>query len=399
MVATEDAAIVAALRKAGAVILGRTNVPQILMFHETRNPIFGQTANPWSLAHTSGGSSGGESSALAAGMSPLGVGTDIGGSIRVPAHFAGIAGLKPTLDRWSNKGSNTALVGQEVVRSQLGPMARTARDLALVMSALDPREMSDADPRVPPLPPPDAAAVDVTRLRVGVHLDDGFVPPSTAVARAVREAADALQSRGVTVVDFTPPGLPGAVYDWFAAITSDGAATALSWIGDDPIDPSLALMRVLERVPAALRRGAAAAVRLAGEPNIAGFLEAVGEKRVSELWALTARMRAARADILARMASERIDLVLCPVHATPALPHGHSRDFALAGSHGMLWNAMQFPAGVVPVTRVRADEAVRARPEGRLEKKAAEVDRQSVGLPMACRWSGGRGGRTRCSRP
>lgn len=93
-------------------------------------------------------------------------------------------------------------------------------------------------------------------------------------------------------------------------------------------------------------------------------------------------MRAARADILARMASERIDLVLCPVHATPALPHGHSRDFALAGSHGMLWNAMQFPAGVVPVTRVRADEAVRARPEGRLEKKAAEVDRQSAGLPI-----------------
>jgi fatty acid amide hydrolase len=215
-----------------------------------------------------------------------------------------------------------------------------------------------------------------------VHLHDGLVPPSTAVARAVREAAEALKRRGAAVVDFTPPGLPGAVYDWFAAITADGAATGLSWIGSDPIDPSLALMRVLPRTPAALRRGAAAAVRLTGEHRIAGFLHAVGEKTVAELWALTARMRAARGDIIAHMAAERIDLVLCPAHATPALPHGHSRDFALAGSPSMLWNAMQFPAGVVPVTRVRSDEAARSEPRGRMEKQAAAVDRESAGLPV-----------------
>ena len=125
--AGEDAVVIELLRDAGAVILGRTNVSQLLLYHESRNPLFGQTANPWSLDHTPGGSSGGEGAAIAAGMSPLGVGTDVGGSIRVPAHFSGIAGLKPTLDRWSNGGSNTALRGQEAVRSQVGPMARTAR--------------------------------------------------------------------------------------------------------------------------------------------------------------------------------------------------------------------------------------------------------------------------------
>jgi fatty acid amide hydrolase len=382
ILAVEDAGVTESLRAAGAVILGRTNVSQILLFVESRNPVYGQTASPWSLSHTPGGSSGGEAAAIAAGMSPLGVGTDIGGSIRVPAHFSGIAGLKPTLDRWTNKGSNSALLGQEVIRSQVGPMARTARDVALVMGALDPRAMSVLDPRVPPLAVPDVAGVDVARLRVGVHVDDGLVPPSAAVARAVREAAEALRSRGATVVDFTPPGLPDVIYDYLGAMTADGGKTGLSWIDKDPIDPALAAMKLLVHAPAGLRRAVAAAARLAGEPRMARFFESVGERTIAELWSLTARLRRVRADILARMAAEHIDLILCPAHATPALPHGRSKDFAVAGSASMLWNVTQFPAGVVPVTRVRAGEAVRDRPVDRLEKNAAAVDHQSAGLPV-----------------
>ncbi len=97
--ATRDAAMVTALREAGAVILGRTNLSQTMLFAESRNPVFGQTANPFSLAHTAGGSSGGEAAAVASGMSPLGLGTDIGGSVRSPASFCGITAFKPTLDR------------------------------------------------------------------------------------------------------------------------------------------------------------------------------------------------------------------------------------------------------------------------------------------------------------
>ena len=195
----DDAAIVQLLRAAGAVILGRTNVSQLLLFHECRNPVFGQTANPWSADHTPGGSSGGEAAALAAGMSPLGIGTDIGGSIRVPAHFTGVAGLKPSLDRWTNLGSNTAIAGQEIVRAQLGPMARSARDVALLVGALDPRQMSALDARVPPLLIEDPARVDVSKLRVGTFASDGLLPPSRAVARAVGRAAEALEARGATV--------------------------------------------------------------------------------------------------------------------------------------------------------------------------------------------------------
>jgi fatty acid amide hydrolase len=382
VIARSDAAVVELFRKAGAVILGRTNVSQLLLFHESRNPVFGQTANAWSLDHTPGGSSGGEACAIASGMSPLGVGTDIGGSIRVPAHFSGIAGLKPTLDRWSNNGSNGSMPGQEGIRSQLGPMARTARDLALAMRAIDPRDMSLLDDRVPPLPLEDPAGVDVSRLRVGFYIDDGAVPPSASVARAVKLAADALRVRGAAVVPFEPPGLGDVPFDYLAALSADAGVTALAQIAKEPVDPSLASMRLLAKVPASVRLSAARVARLAGEKKLARFLESVGERSVTEYWAHIAKMRRTRAQIGAAMAAERIDVILCPAHATPALPHGFSKDFVLAGSPSMIWNLVQFPAGVVPVTRVRGEETHRKDARDRLEKRAAEVDARSAGLPV-----------------
>ncbi|WP_437993032.1 amidase [Sorangium sp. So ce145] len=387
--ATSDATVTALLRRAGAVILGRTNVSQLLLYNEARNPLFGQTANPWSLDHSPGGSSGGEAAAIAAGMSPLGIGTDIGGSIRVPAHCCGIVGLKPTLDRWTNKGSNTALLGQEAIRAQIGPMARSARDVALVMSELDPASMAELDVRVPPLPIVEPGSVEVARLRVGFYCDDGLVPPSTAVARAVTKAASALRARGATVVPFTPPGIPDAVYAYFAALSADGGATALSLLdaGEDgregtDIDVSLRSLRTMASLPPLARRAAARVAGLAGERRLQRLLEVTGPKSVSEFWRTTHALREARAAIASAMRAEALDLLLCPPYATPALPHAASRDFVLAGSAAMLWNLTQFPAGVVPVTRVRPEEARRERPRDRLEKRAAEVDAKSVGLPV-----------------
>lgn len=383
--APADAAIIQLLRRAGAVILGRTNTSQLLLYHESRNPIFGQTANPWDLERSPGGSSGGEAAALAAGMSPLGIGTDIGGSIRVPAHFSGIAGLKPTLDRWSNLGSNTALPGQEAVRSQIGPMARSARDLALLTAELDPAAMAELDARVPPFPWPDPASVDVARLRVGFYVDDGLIPCSRAIVRAIAKAASALRARGADVVPFTPPGIADAIYLYFAALSADGGATALSITkrsSDADVDVSLRSLRRLAGLPPVARRAAAQVAGLAGEHRIQRLLSVSGPKSVAAFWEITAALRSARAAIASAMRAERLDVLLCPPYATPALPHTGSRDFVLAGSTAMLWNLAQFPAGVVPVTRVRADEAHRDPPRDRLEKRAAEVDEKSEGLPI-----------------
>jgi fatty acid amide hydrolase len=380
--AKDDAGITQLLRESGAVILGRTNLSQLMLYNEARNPIFGQTANPWSLDHSPGGSSGGESAAIAAGMSPLGIGTDIGGSIRVPAYSCGIAGLKPTLDRWTNKGSNTALLGQEVIRSQLGPMARSAHDLVLAMRALDPLRMSALDGRVPPVPFADPARFDPSSLRVGVFTEDGLIPSSSTVVRAVNEAAAALRSRGATVVDFTPPGMTEIAYDYFGAMSADGGAAASHVLAGGAVDPSLQPLLLLARVPPSARRAAARVADLAGEHRLARFLGSVGEKTIAELWAITARLRSARVAILAAMAEAKIDLLLGPVYATAAIPHGVSKDFTMAGTPAMLWNATQLPSGVVAVTRVTRAETTRENPRDRLEKRAAEVDAKSEGLPV-----------------
>lgn len=380
--AARDGGMTQMLREAGAVVLGRTNIAQYLLSHESNNPLFGRAANPFNEAHTPGGSSGGEGAAIAAGMSPLGIGTDIGGSIRVPAHFCGIAGLKPTLDRWTNRGSNTALAGQEAIRGQIGPMARTVGDLVLAMRALDPVKMSGLDARVPPLPFEDPSRVDLAGLRVGLLLDDGFVTPSHAILHAMERAADALRARGAAVVPFTPPGIERAIQTYFAALSADGGAIVDRGLGGDEVEASLQSLRRIAHLP---RRGRALGARIAslvGQDKLALVLSVIGEKSVDALWALTHEIRAYRFTMTEAFDHAGIDAVVCTAHATAALPHGGSANFAVAGSGSMLWNLVQFPAGVVPVKVVEPHEARRDLPRDLLEKRAAKFDKASVGLPV-----------------
>ncbi len=132
----EDAVVVARLRAAGALILGTTNCPEFLMAYETANLLHGRTSNPWDLERTPGGSSGGESAAIAAGMSAAGLGSDSGGSVRVPAHFTGICSLKPTPGRIPGRGHLPPCVGPFSILGAIGPMARTIDDVALLFRTL-----------------------------------------------------------------------------------------------------------------------------------------------------------------------------------------------------------------------------------------------------------------------
>jgi fatty acid amide hydrolase len=381
-IARHDAAIVTALRDAGAVVLGRTNLSQTMLYAEARNPVFGRTANPWSLAHTPGGSSGGEGAAIASGMSPLGVGTDIGGSIRTPAHFCGISGFKPTLDRLPMRGYQSVNPGQEAVRAMGGPLARTVSDLALFFRTLDARQTFQLDPRVPPLAwdAPELAALE--GLRVGTYADDGVLPASAAIARAVERAAAALRSRGSEVRAFRPPDVRGLLGAYLGALSADGGVGIRAALAGGEVDPSLEALRRLATVPASARRIAARAMRAAGQDSLALVLDSIGRKSVAELWQLTDRLRGYRVALLGAMDREGLDALVCPVYATPALPHGVSKGFTLASSYSILFNATQLPAGVVPVTRVRDGETTRATGRDRLLLQAAEVDAKSAGLPV-----------------
>src|SRR5246127_4873729 len=165
-VPSEDAVVVARLRAAGALILGTTNCPEFLMAYETDNLLHGRTSNPWDLQRSPGGSSGGESAAIAAGMSAAGLGSDSGGSVRVPAHFTGICSLKPTPGRVPGIGHLPPCVGPFSTLGAIGPMARTIGDVALLFRELSGQDQHD--PVSPPVPLREPTAEQLRSFTIGV---------------------------------------------------------------------------------------------------------------------------------------------------------------------------------------------------------------------------------------
>jgi len=380
--AKKDAVVVQQLRRAGCVFLGKSNVSQLLLYHESCNPVYGRTKNPLNPNRGPGGSSGGEAAAIAGYGSPCGLGTDIGGSIRVPAHFCGIAGIKPTVDRLSSIGLGTALKGQEFIRGQVGPLARTVDDLVTVLRILDPIKAAGLDPRVPPLPFGDPSLVDVSKCTVGYFLEDGIVTPSAAVQRAVHRAADILREAGARVIKFTPILCEELIFTYMAGLSSDGGVTVEEQLKNVPVDPNLKVLRSMARMPSFVKKLAAMGLDMKKEHLLPDMIRQVGKKTVADLWKLTLRARAIQAEIYQNWNQMGFDAVICPPHATPALTHDASKDFTLAASPSMRYNFINFPAGVVPVTCVRPNEAKRPDPKGRLETRAEEVDRASEGLPV-----------------
>jgi amidase len=205
--ASEDAAVVARLRREGAIILGKTSTPEFMMSYESDNFITGRTNNPWDVERTPGGSSGGEAAAIASGCSPGGVGSDGGGSIRVPAHFCGIAGLKPTPGRVSLFGlrSTDAVAGISVA----GPMARSVADVRLLFEVL--AGYDDRDALSAPVEIREPVLQDV---RIGLMDQFYDIPVQPAIRKCVYAAAKALADLGFEVDLFRPEGLEHAPNLW-----------------------------------------------------------------------------------------------------------------------------------------------------------------------------------------
>src|SRR3984885_1616515 len=188
----ENATVVDRLRQAGALILGTTNCPEFLMAYETDNQLYGRTANPWDVERTAGGSSGGESAAVAAGLSAAGLGSDSGGSVREPAHFAGICSLKPTPGRIPGRGHLAAGDGPFSIMGAIGPMARTVRDVTLLFITLSGQD--PLDPGRAPIGLRNESLENLKRVPIGFFEEDGPVTQETR--EAVRDAARGLEGGG-----------------------------------------------------------------------------------------------------------------------------------------------------------------------------------------------------------
>jgi amidase len=221
-----DAPTVARYRQAGAVIIGKTNIPEMAMDYDCENPVFGATNNPWNVNRVPGGSSGGEAVALAAGFCALGLGSDYGGSIRVPAHFSGVVGLKPT---WGTIPGSGHLFGPfdpfvpgpppVVSMATIGPMARYVDDLTLAYNIL-----RGPDPTSPYTVPSNEArpeSLNIRKIRCALFTDGGGVPVSSEIRATVEQAGKALQKAGIEVEKATPP-IQRAAELWWLFATADG---------------------------------------------------------------------------------------------------------------------------------------------------------------------------------
>lgn len=328
---TEDAAAVARLRAAGALILGTTNCPEFLMAYETDNRLHGRTNNPWDLARTPGGSSGGEAAAIAAGLSPAGIGSDSGGSVRVPAHFTGICSLKPTPGRIPGRGHLPPCVGPFSTLGAIGPMARTMADVALMF-----RTLSGQDPLDPVSPPIALRAPGPAELRtntIGFFEDDGLAPVTAETRAAVQAAANALGSAGFRVEPFRPRSLEPLRKLWWKFFVQCGAMS---------YEPEYRGRR--ERLSPIFS-------------EFLGMAEAVPPLTATELLDAWCELDLMRAKMLEEMSEYPV--LLCPVASIPAFRHGERKwnvedqavEYLDAVRYTEWFNALAAPAAVVPVGR------------------------------------------------
>jgi Asp-tRNA(Asn)/Glu-tRNA(Gln) amidotransferase A subunit family amidase len=194
-----DAPSVARLKGAGAIVIGKTNMSELAMVYTADNPVFGRTNNPYDISRTPGGSSGGEGAAIAAGLSPAGLGSDVAGSIRIPSHFCGITGLKPTIGRVVSTGQFPPSLGYSVI----GPMARCVEDLGLLFHVLSGSESSRAAGSRSLLNRADA----IRGWHAAWYTDDGIAPVTEETRRAVKKAALALSHAGLIVEERCAPNV------------------------------------------------------------------------------------------------------------------------------------------------------------------------------------------------
>lgn len=217
-----DATAVARLRAAGAIVMGKTNTPDLTMSFETNNLVYGRTNNPFDVTRTPGGSSGGAAAIVAAGGSPLDIGSDTGGSIRVPSHFCGIAGIKPTSGRVSRAGHIIDFTGPAESLTHIGPLARHVDDLALALSII--AGPDNVDPHVAAAALGDHTKVDVRKLRVAYFINLGSLRPTGETASGVERALAILEKAGCTHRAVEIPGAD-AIYEVYTGlIWGDGGA-------------------------------------------------------------------------------------------------------------------------------------------------------------------------------
>ncbi|KAJ3375021.1 hypothetical protein GGF31_005743 [Allomyces arbusculus] len=386
-----NALMVDILLREGAIIIAKTNVPQMMLSFECSNPVIGRTVNPHNPKFTSGGSSGGEGALLALRGAAIGVGTDIGGSLRLPAHFCGIYSLKPSAGRVPMAGNFSVKAGAENLISVAGPMANSVDDLQLFCESVLTDTHLRRDSAALPMPWNPARCTLPTHrpLRIGFYTHDGFSAPVPAVIRAVRETAAALEVASHTLIPFTVPDPLNMMRITYDLLLQDNARAIMKPVLDakDPIEPSAIKLVRLLRLPQWVRSVLVKIMSWLGETRTAIFIHAMRAKSVHDVHATVAARDRYRAAFHQQWTDLDLDFMICPVSAMVANPHNTFSDLAGTASHTLLYNLLDYATGIVPVTRVAVTdtfEQPRPAENERLHRAIYEIydPAAMAGLPV-----------------
>jgi len=313
----KDATCVERLRNEGAILMGKTNTPEFTLSFKTDNLIFGKTNNPFDTTRTPGGSSGGAAAIIAAGGSPFDVGTDTGGSVRLPSHFCGITGIKPTTGRVPCTGNALPISGVIAPLTQPGPMGKSVDDLVYLLEIM--AGPDNIDPHAVRCPFLDPYEVDVNGLKIGFHTDNGIKTPDDSIVSTIKSVVDLLSDHNMVASEVRPSGIEMAGFIFGHVMAADNGDLINMLLEDSQTTtPS---------------------------PVVAGLLAGVGNpisgpefSQVINLW------HNFQSSMLSYF--DEFDILVSPVNAHTAIAHDQPEDFS-AYSYTTAYNLTGWPSVVI----------------------------------------------------
>ncbi|EYC43757.1 hypothetical protein Y032_0481g2249 [Ancylostoma ceylanicum] len=377
----KNAVLVEQLLHHGAVPFVHTNIPQSLVSYGCSNPIYGATTNPYNSERVPGGSSGGEAALIATGGSLLGIGTDVGGSVRIPSTFCGIAGFKPSSVRFSGTFTPSSTPGRQQIASSEGPMAKSITTcieyLKVTWSDLF---LNDVDPFVPPVTWQEEMFSSQEKLRIGFYTHDGFVTPTPANQRAVLEAKQILEDLGHTVVSFRVPH-PEKVFQLFVGgVSTDGGKYLFNKLIQDIVLPECGVHPFM-LMPVRVQRLIA---KLVSYPRVKALLTSL-PATCEDLREVYGSIENYRSAFVTEMMAQNIEALLCPAMVVYPMKKGVPNKLFAGCCYNAIFNLLDFAAGVIPFTKVNEDDEAElaSYPENDPWDQLIKSDsKDCVGLPV-----------------
>jgi fatty acid amide hydrolase len=363
---SKDCLLIDLLKNQGAIPFIRSNVPQCLFSCESVNHIWGRARNPWNRERTCGGSSGGEAGLVAAKCSPLGIGNDQGGSIRIPSFYCGVYGFKPTDGRITMKGMMhvaPSLTGHFAIKPVHGPIGKSVNDLNLVMKCLVDEKflaskgLIEGDPYLVTKEWREKLVNDNSQLRIGVVRENHWFGISEPNRRAVDEAVEALKKKNHTIVELSLPVMRDIFLHFCQFLAAEGNFKfAYENLQGEELIEELQTTARLAQLPRWLRMPLAKILKCVKQQRAGELLENAKKLDAYELLHNNAKMIELRDKLYATWNEFNLDGIIMAGTSSPALKHGYGKDLFVTLAESVFSNVMNLPSGAVPVTVVKSSE-------------------------------------------